>query len=235
MNSDADHFTTTAQKHINLVPTAPTLTFTMNNFTFHCEPDRWIKSNIRLFMDQLLSRKMAADPALSHHQRMAMWLYQSPNPPSYVYHRAMSAYTAAIQLYIRSGQLATAEKVEEWQGEGNGGMCRLDCHKIEDEHHIFVKCPVFNEWREQAGQHLSGEVEGRLDKADITACYKNRILTKAKSFYSDDPKLWLLKTSQFYLGHVPKISDWTPQDHDDSNLLSKRTVDTWHILQLAQC
>jgi hypothetical protein len=82
---------------------------------------------------------------------VATWLYHKPNPPSYIYHKATSAYTAAIQLYARSGQLATAEKVEERQGNlsGNGGFCRLGCTETEDEHHIFVKCPVFDEWQEQ--------------------------------------------------------------------------------------
>ena len=46
----------------------------------------------------------------------------------------------------------------------------------------------------------------RVSKVDIEESYKNQILTKAKSFYVDDPTLWPLKESMFYLGHVPKIS-----------------------------
>jgi hypothetical protein len=109
---------------------------------------------------------MAANLSLGHRQRMATWLYHKPNPPSFVYHRATSAYTAAVQLYARSGQLATAERVEDRQGDGNGGLCRLGCPEIEDEHHIFVRCPEFDEMREHAGKSLRKTLEERLSKVE---------------------------------------------------------------------
>ena len=98
LNNDADHFAVVAQKHIHRIPLAPTPTFTMNDFTFYRESDGWIESNIRVYMDQLLTRKTAASLAIGHHQRMATWLYHKPNPPPYVYHKDTSAYTAATSL-----------------------------------------------------------------------------------------------------------------------------------------
>jgi hypothetical protein len=95
----------------------------MNDFTFFTREDGWIESIMRTYSDQLLSRVVAEALAKGHHQRMTTWLYHQPNPPTYIYHKATSAYTAAVQLYARSGQLATAEKVEERQGDGNGGRC----------------------------------------------------------------------------------------------------------------
>ena len=104
LNAEADHFAVVSQRHIHSVPSAPTPTFTMNDYTFYQESDGWIESNIRMFMDQLLTRKVATDLSFGHRQRMTTWLYHKPNPPPYVYHKATSAYTAAIQLYARSGQ-----------------------------------------------------------------------------------------------------------------------------------
>ena len=85
-------------------------------------------------------------------------------PLSYVYHKVTSAYTAAVQLYARSGLLTTAVKVEERQANGKRGYCRLGCPEVEDEHHIFVRCPVFEEWRETTGKHLRKTLEERLSR-----------------------------------------------------------------------
>jgi hypothetical protein len=211
LNHEADHFAVNAQKLIPSIPVAPAPTFTMNDFTYFRPLDGWIESNIRVFVDQLLTQKAAKALSLGHHQRMATWLYHKPNPPPYVYHKAMSAYTAALQLYARSGQLATAEKVEERQGNGNGGFCRMGCSEIEDEHHVFVICPEFDEWREQAGQTLKKTLEERLSKAEMEGACKDSFLSKAEFFYVDDPVLWPLKESYFYLGHVPKLSNLLSQ------------------------
>jgi hypothetical protein len=211
LNHEADHFAVNAQKLIPSIPVAPAPTFTMNDFTYFRPLDGWIESNIRVFVDQLLTQKAAKALSLGHHQRMATWLYHKPNPPPYVYHKATSAYTAALQLYARSGQLATAEKVEERQGNGNGGFCRMGCSEIEDEHHVFVICPEFDEWREQAGQTLKKTLEERLSKAEMEGACKDSFLSKAEFFYVDDPVLWPLKESYFYLGHVPKLSNLLSQ------------------------
>ena len=162
LNADADHYATSAQSHRHQIPIAPTPTFTMNDFTFFTRKDGWIESNIRIYSDQLLSLVTGVALARGHHQRMTTWLYHQPNPPTYIYHKATSAYTAAVQLYARSGQLATAEKVEKRQGEGNGGRCHLGCPEVEDEHHIFVQCPVFDEWRQEAGTQLQKTLADRL-------------------------------------------------------------------------
>ena len=73
----------------------------------------------------------------------------------------------AIQLYAKSGQLATAEKVEARQGNGNGGRCRLGCRKIEDEHHIFSECPHFDRCRQDTGQQLWDTIVARLNQTNV--------------------------------------------------------------------
>jgi hypothetical protein len=233
LNFGADHFAVVAQKHIPTLPSAPAPTFTMNDFTYYRESDGWIESNIRIFMDQLLSQKAASDLSLGRHQRMATWLYHKPNPPPFVYHKATSAYTAAIQLYARSGQLATAERIQDRQPNGGGRLCRLGCLEVEDEYHIFVSCPIFSDWREEAGRQLRRTLDERLGRLDVENTAKDVFLTKAEFFYIDDSALWPLTQSHFYLGHVPKLSSLLPRSLADSNwLLWERTIHgvycEWH-------
>ena len=103
LNDSADHYAVTAQKHLHRIPVAPTPTFTMNDYTYTRDSDGWIESNICIYMDLLLVQKTGLELSMGHHQRMATWLYHKPNPPPFVYHRATSTYTAAVQLYARSG------------------------------------------------------------------------------------------------------------------------------------
>jgi hypothetical protein len=84
LNHEADHFAVNAQKVIPSIPSAPTPTFTMNDFTYFWTLDGWIESNIHIFIDQLLIQKAAKALSLGHHQRMATWLYHKPNTPAYV-------------------------------------------------------------------------------------------------------------------------------------------------------
>jgi hypothetical protein len=224
LNADADHYATIAQSHIHCIPIAPTPTFTMNEFTFFRNVDGWIESNIRIYVDQLISSSTVETLGKGHRLRMSTWLYQKPNPPTYIYHKATSAYTAAVQLYARSGQLATAERVEKRQGDGNGGKCRLGCAEIEDEHHIFVDCPIFEEWRQEAGLQLQKTLSDRLEQTGIGEKDKLEILTRAKSFYMDDEEVWPLKESQFYLGFVPKIQKWMTHETEGLNWITKERM-----------
>ena len=47
LNQEADHYVSSAQKHITLIPITPVLTFFMDPYTFHRDSDGWIESNIR--------------------------------------------------------------------------------------------------------------------------------------------------------------------------------------------
>jgi hypothetical protein len=85
----------------------------------------------------------------------------------------------------------------------------------------------------EAGKQLRKTLEERLSKMEVDDERKKDILTKAEYFYLDDSTLWPLKESQFYLGHVPRLSDLLPQTHNEMSwLLRERTMHgtycDWH-------
>lgn len=51
LNCEADHFASSAQKHLSSIPIAPSPTFYMDQYTFHRQPDGWIESGVRYFID----------------------------------------------------------------------------------------------------------------------------------------------------------------------------------------
>ncbi|KAJ7687240.1 hypothetical protein B0H17DRAFT_890124, partial [Mycena rosella] len=67
-------------------------------------------------------------------------------------------------------------------------MCRLCNDGVESMHHLFVMCSHFHEWRRDAVE----EVETR---------------TERKSLFNDDPSVWPLKITQFYVGQIPSTQD----------------------------
>jgi len=144
LNCEADHYASSAQKLISLIPIAPVPTFFMDLYTFHLETDGWIKSNIHHFVDHFTAKATADRLALMPKHQMSTWLYNLNLPPSWIYMKASSAYTALVQLYARSGQLVTAEGMCQKKAL-TCQMCHFGCPNTENPHHIFVVCGRYSE------------------------------------------------------------------------------------------
>ncbi|KAK0489969.1 hypothetical protein EDD18DRAFT_1055122, partial [Armillaria luteobubalina] len=142
LNSEADHYASWAQKHASQLPVAPIPTFFMDEYTFWTPADGWIKSEIKSFVNSSLIKAKVQELAIGRHHRMASWLYDQRPPPSFIYTHSVSAYSAAVQLYARSGQLAMANGLYQKRILAHE-QCHLGCRAIESPHHIFVECPMF--------------------------------------------------------------------------------------------
>ncbi|KAK0220047.1 hypothetical protein IW262DRAFT_1232343, partial [Armillaria fumosa] len=149
LNDEADHFASWAQKHSNQLPVAPIPTFFMDDYTFWTPDNGWIESEIKSFVNSSLVKAKVQELAIGQHHRMASWLYDQCPPPTFLYTHTVSAYSAAVQLYARSGQLATANGLYQKRLLAQE-YCHLGCRAIESPHHIFVGCPVFQKFRVEA-------------------------------------------------------------------------------------
>ncbi|KAJ7146761.1 hypothetical protein C8R44DRAFT_827281 [Mycena epipterygia] len=149
MNYEADHYASHSQKYIKMVPTAPLPTFFMDDYTFYSERDGWIESNICSLVSSIMAQNTSDELAIGHHQRMLTSIYEQRPPPEFPYTRAYSAYSALVQLYARSGQLAVADVLNR-RGKIDDDRCRFGCEAVEDAHHLFVECDWYKEWRRKA-------------------------------------------------------------------------------------
>ena len=139
LNEEADLLATSSQKIYKELLYAPIPSFFMNDFTIHSEADGWIESNVMHFIDALLARKTAKALGIGHDLRMSTWAHDPGPPPDFPYIKAVSAHSAAIQLYARSGQLAMADVLYR-RGKKDSDLCCLGCDATGDMHHIFVYC-----------------------------------------------------------------------------------------------
>jgi hypothetical protein len=128
------------------------------------ERREWAEANIReLAVCCALQPLPTVD---GNRMRMLTWVHDTTPPPDYPYTRALSAHSAVIQLYARSGQLPTAETLES-RLKLDSCMCRLGCLAVESMHHIFVDCTLFTEWREDAANELVVRTTAKLVEAGI--------------------------------------------------------------------
>jgi hypothetical protein len=100
----------------------------------------------------------------------------------------------------------------------------VGCPEIEDEHHIFVDCPTFDEWRQEAGSQLQKTLADRLKQTSLGDNDMSAILNKAKSFFTDNPDIWPLKESYYFLGFVPSIRKWITADSDSTNGITRERI-----------
>jgi hypothetical protein len=206
LNREADHYASSSQKSTPFIPIAPSPTFFMDQYTFHREPDGWVESNIRYFIDHFTSKETADRLALLPKHRMSTWLYDPNPPPPWIYTKASSAYTALVQLYARSGQLPTAEGMFQ-KKSSLSRSCRFGCSDTESPHHIFVKCDRYSELRSKELASLMTGIEKRLSEAEICPIYQEPITNTAKSIFSDSDVVWPLRSASFFLGQIPKIDN----------------------------
>lgn len=176
-------------------------TFTMDDYTIYNQKVGWIEGDIARTVENILVDSTDKDLTRKSY-RLATDLYDRNPHPSYPYTHAVSAYSAAVQLYARSGQLPTRATMFN-RGYTESNKCRFKCNEAETPHHLFAKCEKYDRWRNEAGEKLERVLREKLDKAPDKGNLEG-FWGKAK-FYFKDNDYWPLHITQYYLGHVPKI------------------------------
>ena len=237
LNFEADHYAShgsTASLAAKLY-IAPTPTFYMDEFSWHSDKMGWIESNIKPLVTSLIDREIANTLGSGHRFRVATWLYDGLSPPSYPYTRSASAFSAAVQLYARSGQLPTADNLRNKRIRVSN-LCRFGCNKIEDVHHIFTNCPLFTKLREDASKEVDINTASILEKeTGISKELEMELRNIAKSLFSDCHQSWPLARTQYYLGFVPKFKhclEGADLSYLKRNRLTNSIHTTWHTVAI---
>jgi len=110
-----------------------------------------------------------------------------------------SAYSATIQLYARSSQLATADLLFQ-RGKLKDKRCRLGCDDNESMRHLFIKCAIYQQWCNEAQVHTVEKTALKLTMMQVEGVVKDTLISAAESLFSDNPLIWPLCLTIFYLG-----------------------------------
>jgi hypothetical protein len=239
LNAEADHYATQGQLNYNLLPEAPIPTFEMDEFTLFQKGTGWIESNTRSTIEEAMAKETSRNLAFRHKNRMATWLYSSISNPEYPYRHANSAYTAIVQLYARSSQLATLDTIAKRSPSTMLHQnCRLGCNQEESAHHIFVKCEMTNQLREETRDRIRKSTMELLGTMGEGWKHAESVKRTAESLLTDDAGTWPLGKSQYYLGFTPPIERYAFADPSETTdtLLHNRTiyriVRDWHLASI---
>jgi hypothetical protein len=204
MNAEADHLASLTQKTFKDLPEAPLPTFHMNEFTFYHPTDGWIESNITQYISMRTNRQSETQLQQTHSQRMVTWAHDTNPPPECPYSKAALAHSAAVQLYARSGQLATADILKK-RHLLDDDSCRLGCNATESPRHIFLMCPQYETWRNDARDEIALKTKLKAETMEIEKLTKENLIRAAKSLFTDDDLVWPLHVSLYYIGQLPNI------------------------------
>jgi len=230
MNNEADFLASSSQKIYKDIPEIWPPTFHMNQFTFYSPTDGWIESNIPHYVDLRLAQQTITSLSHGHSQRMSTWAHDDTPPPEYPYLKAVSAHSAAVQLYARSGQLATADILKK-RNQLEDDKCRLGCDATETPRHLFVNCIKYQEWRDESLKEVLDRTELKLATFEIVGDTKENIMAAAKSLFIDS-SIWPLHFSLYYLGQLPNLNILFSENSNINPVQKRRLVShlavDWH-------
>lgn len=135
----------------------------------------------------------------------SLFLYDPHPPPDYPYARALSAYSAVIQLYSRSGQLDSASTLSSRLNDLTQPWCRFGCPNVETTHHLFTCCPRFSALRDEAVRNLRAIVNTTFDTFRTSADHHTQLSLIVDGLFKDG-HIWPTAHTFFYCGLIPMIT-----------------------------
>jgi hypothetical protein len=202
LNRLADHITSQSQKFLAPPPSLPVPTFTMDQLTPYDDTHGFIEDNLNTFINEaLIEQSPLSLPSFIGHQS----LYDTLAPPEYPYSRAVSAFSAAIQLYSRSQQLDSALTRSKRLKADIQPWCRFGCPVLETSHHIFSACPRFSQLRINATTELRTTTELTLETFRTNFEHLPDLAQLIDGLFLD-PNSWPTTKIYYYFGVIPKIN-----------------------------
>lgn len=231
LNDLADRTASDARLCPAYTPTAPEPSFFCDPYSIHSKSTSFIESNVTTLIINHLDQNTSLELSRSS-LRMAAAFDGTHPPPAYPYTRAYSAFSALVQLQLRSGQLPTACILyARWMSPSMS--CRRCGFIRETTHHIFVDCPAFRHMRKEATKAMLAEVRRTIMpmQADIW----DAIVHASELIFCDGEMdgTWSLGHTRYYLGRVPDVfriaHAGDAANGSDLRCLLIRVDSAWHL------
>nr|VWP00788.1 N/A [Ganoderma boninense] len=182
----------------------PLPTFSFPTFVLHVPSQGYIfPSSIPSVLRDLATHVHVSDTSARPNAVLFRSLYDNHPAPPHPYTRASSAYSALVQLYVRSSQLDDAFTRYRRFGDVPPA-CHFGCDILETPHHLFVECPHFAAVRDEAKDAVVRDTSVLLQAAK-TPLPSEVLLHIACSLFSDDAHVWPQTLSHYFLGTVPPL------------------------------
>ena len=136
------------------------------------------------------------------------------------------------EAYAQLGQLPTATGMKD-KGKMDDTQCHMGCNVIEDPHHIFIICKVFDKLRGDACREMLNKTRWKIEAMGLEEAQFMSLLQTAKFLFSDCPITWPLHYSFYYLGHILRLDNHVNASVFESRLKCERFIHNisgdWHM------
>ncbi|KAK0502361.1 hypothetical protein EDD18DRAFT_688802 [Armillaria luteobubalina] len=226
VNALADQLASGSQHSLLRPPPAPLPTFFMDSFMLYSQNDGYIETSITSYLPSVLTSTLYSSPDFRPAMTMLLPLYDQHTLPEHPYLRASSTYSALVQLYARSEQLDTT--YTRFRRFGNvSPLCISGCDSLETIHHVFVSCPAYRSFCQQATKTLITETSHILDSAEVPLLFCSSFLQVIRRLFEDGPD-WPQSLSRFYLGLTPSLPCRTGLPEVKATRLLAHIAHIWH-------
>ncbi|KAK0475433.1 hypothetical protein IW261DRAFT_1494167 [Armillaria novae-zelandiae] len=106
-------------------------------------------------------------------------------------------------------------------------LCISGCDSLETIHHVFVSCPAYRSFRQQATKTLITETSRILDSAEVPLLFCSSFLQVIRRLFEDGPD-WPQSLSRFYLGLTPLLPCRTGLPEVKATRLLACIAHIWH-------
>jgi len=202
-NDTADNFASSSHSLLIPPPPVPLPTFFMDRFTPYIPSFQYIDSNLPALLHSLLASRSFFNSSFTPLHTLSPFFYDCQPAPLHPYTHSSSSYSAVVQLYARSNQLPTNYSRAIRFHSGNI-LCRFGCQSLEDVHHLFVHCPLFDKLRDEYSQALVSDAEHILNNLTLPTTISSHLVRVITHLFRDDSS-WPLHSSRFYLGLLPPL------------------------------
>lgn len=100
----------------------------------------------------------------------------------------------------------------------------------------FIECQHYDKWRKEAEREVVEKTKLKAETIEIDKQTKCTLVTTAKSLFIDDPMIWPLHSSFYYLGQIPTISKMVQNASSLTEIQKRRTIANisadWHIASI---
>ncbi|KAK0208498.1 hypothetical protein DFS33DRAFT_1484845 [Desarmillaria ectypa] len=184
----------------------PLPTFTMDDCILFRDDTGFLESSIGPFIRSLLHHQLRSSTDFVPAGFMNWSLYDHHSPPLHPYTRTSYAYSAVVQMYARSQQLATKHTL--FLRLGNiSPRCRFGCGVVETAHHLFVSCQTFTSLRTSYISHALTALQDLIDRSDDQINHSFHVFSlrhTAEVLFTDDVARPLAE-SRYYFGLLPRL------------------------------
>jgi hypothetical protein len=184
---------------------APWPTFELDEFTAWNEKLGYIEQDLYKWTKSALLQQRATRVANRYPSRFSMILYERASSTNKNYYtKSPRDYGIKTQMLTRGNALMTNAKSERlFPGSNPSGPDCPHCGEIESDHHVFVRCPIYEPERRRCIEESKLKIQEMINSTDDQI--KRNINTFIQDFFQDG-ELWPGSRSQYYLGHIPKIT-----------------------------